>query len=51
MTKLHKIVGVSLLLGLLSYPTYKIAKDYAQSRDLKIQHVSDNFSKYLRYGS
>lgn len=49
MNQLYKVIGISLLLGLLAYPTYELAKDFAQTRDLKMQHTSYNYSKYLRY--
>lgn len=49
MNKLSTIIGVSVLLGLLIYPSYKLAKDFAIARDFRMQHTSENFSKYLRW--
>jgi hypothetical protein len=51
MNKVSTIVSVLVLLVLLIYPTYKLARNFANARDTRMQHTSYNFSKYLRYGS
>jgi hypothetical protein len=46
-----KTLGIIVLGLAVAYPTYDLAKEFVNKRDLIVQNTNINFSKYLRYGS